>query len=186
MVLKVAIVGLSQTTHNQAPFHDPEWEVWGLPWDEGYWRYCDRLFEMHDIRLLQSEADTRVNNYFDRLEEIDVPLYMQDQYFPNATKFPFDEVAETTGYYWNSSPAYAIALAIHEGADEIAIYGIDMKGDDEYGYQKPNIEHLLGIAKGRGIKVHVPDESPVMKFNPSGIWFCDMTPDYVERYGWLG
>lgn len=167
MGLKVAIVGLSLTTHNLAPFHDPSWECWGLPWDEGYWLYYDRLFEMHDLKLLESEHSKRPEGYIERLKECEAPLYMQKQYFPSATEFPYHV---TPRQYYNSSIAYAMALAIHE-ADEIAIYGVDMKGDDEFGYQKPNMEYLVGYAEGKGIKVRIPDESPLCKFNNTGVFF---------------
>lgn len=181
--MKVAIVGLSPSTHDDVPWEEVDWELWGLPWDEGYWRYMTRLFEMHDLRLLKSEHSKRPAGYMDRLEG----AYMQEAYPElRARRYPFEEVAKTTGYYWNSSIAYALALAIHEQAEEIGIWGVDMKGDDEYGYQKPNIEYLLGLARGRGIKVHVPEKSPLLKFNPVGVRFFDHTPQYVERYGWLG
>lgn len=181
--MRVAVVGLSPTTHHLAPWGNSDWEIWGLPWDEGYWLRMSRLFEMHDLRLLQSAASKRGPDYLERLQEIDVPLYMQEQYFPNVTPFPFDC---TPRRYYNSSIAYAIALAIHENAEEIAVYGVDMKGDDEYGYQKPNIEYLLGLAEGRGIKVTIPDKSPLLKFQNTGIWFYDDVPTYKDRYGWLG
>ena len=123
----------------------------------------------------------------ERLVECDVPLYMQSKYFDSATRYPFDEVATTIGrHYFNSSIAYAMALAIHEGAEEIAIYGVDMKGDDEYGYQKPNMEYLIGLAIGKGIKVTIPDESPLCKFQSTGIKFYSHSPTYHKRYGWLG
>jgi hypothetical protein len=182
--MKVAIVGLSPSTHDIAPWYDPEWEIWGLPWDDGYWVHMTRCFEMHDLRLLDSEHSKRPDDYMYRLKECNA--YMQDAYFDGVRKYPFDEVAKTTGYYWNSSIAYALALAIHERAEEIAIFGVDMKGDDEYGYQKPNIEYLVGLARGMGIKVSIPDASPLCKFNPSGIWFFDHMPTYKDRYGWLG
>lgn len=185
MGLKVAIVGLSPMTHDLAPWSDPTWQKWGLPWDEGYWMQLDRCFEMHDMRLLDSKHSKRKDGYLDRLADC-ANLYMQEQYIPNANVYPFDEVAKTTGYYWNSSIAYALAMAIHEGAEEIGIYGVDMKGDDEYGYQKPNIEYLIGLAIGKGIKVTIPDVSPLMKFNPVGVKFFDHTPVYIDRYGWLG
>lgn len=185
MGLKVAIVGLSPATHDLAPWDDPDWEIWGLPWDEGYWRYMDRHFEMHDMRLLESDHCKRPVDYFDRLRECD-HLYMQEAYLDTGAKrYPFEEVAKTTDY-WNSSIAYAMAMAIHEGAEEIGVYGVDMKGDDEYGYQKPNMEYLIGLARGRGIVVHVPEESPLLKFNAVGIRFYDHVPTYVNRYGWLG
>lgn len=184
--MKVAIVGLSPTTHDQAPWNDPEWEIWGLPWDEGYWPRMARLFEMHDLRLLIGEHCRRKPGYMERLQDCGVPLYMQDNSLSCATRYPFEEVEKTTGRYWNSSIAYAMAMAIHEGAEEIGVYGVDMKGDDEYGYQKPNMEYLIGLAIGKGIKVHIPEESPLLKFQASGIKFYDHMPVYVERYGWLG
>jgi hypothetical protein len=181
--MKVAIIGLSPGTHDQAPWEEADWELWGLPWDEGYWRYMHRLFEMHDLRLLQSEHCKRPKDYLERLAECGA--YMQEAYFPGVKRYPFEEVSKTTDY-WNSSIAYAMAMAIHEGAEEIGIYGVDMKGDDEYGYQKPNMEYLIGLARGRGIKVHVPEKSPLLKFNAHGIKFFDHVPQYVNRYGWLG
>jgi hypothetical protein len=183
--MKVAIVGLSPSTHEMAPYNDPEWELWGLPWD-GYWSRFDRLFEMHDMRLLTGEHSKRKADYFERLYGCGVPLYMQDEYFQGATRYPFESVASTVGDYWNSSIAYAMALAIHEDAEEIGIFGVDMKADDEYGYQKPNMEYLVGLARGKGIKVNIPDESPLCKFNPHGVTFYNHTPTYVDRYGWLG
>jgi hypothetical protein len=185
--MKVAVLGLSPTTHDLAPLNDPDWEVWGLPWDRQAWPYMSRVFEMHDLRLLESVHSRRSSGYLEFLSDIGCPLYMQDDSLPGATAYPFEAVAETIGeYYFNSSVAYALALAIHDGAEEIAIYGVDMKADDEYGYQKPNMEYLIGIARGRGIKVTIPEASPLCKFQNTGIRFYDHVPTYHKRYGWLG
>lgn len=182
MGLRVAIVGLSPASHDLTPY-DGSCEVWGLPWDD-YWPRFDRHFEMHDLRLLQSAHSRRKEGYFDRLR--DCPkLYMQ-QGWEHAQAFPKDEVATTTGDYFNSSIAYMMALAIHEGAEWIGLYGVDMKDGEEYGYQKPNLEYLIGLARGKGIEVFIPEVSPLCKFNTSGIRFYNHAPDYVERYGWLG
>ena len=188
MGLKVCIVGLGHVTHNDAPWMDEAWEKWGLPWDEGYWVLMERHFEMHDMRLLDSKRSKRKAGYLERLAECPA-LYLQapDDRLPDARIYPFDAVAESIGgYYWNSSIAYALALAIHEQAEEIAIFGVDMDGTDEYAYQKPNLEYLIGIARGKGIKVTIPAASPLCKFNPTGIWFYDHMPTYTKRYGWLG
>lgn len=183
MVLKIALVGLSPTTHDFAPFFDTEWECWGLPWDEGYWLHYDRLFEMHDLRLLESDQCKRRPGYIDRLKTVDVPLFMQQAYFPSALAYPLDIAPR--GYY-NSSISYAMAMAIHEKPVEIAVYGVDMDAKDEYAYQRPNMEYLIGYAEGKGIKVSIPEMSPLCKFNGEGIDFYSMKPNYVDRYGWLG
>lgn len=179
MVLKVAIVGLASSTHSDAPWFDDTWEKWGLPWDDKGWPFMARHFEMHDQRLLDSEHSKRGPDYAERLKDCE-KLYTQENY-------PFEAVAKTIGQaYWNSSIAYAMALAIHEGAREIAIYGVDMDGTDEYAYQKANMEYLIGVARGRGIQVYIPPQSALCKFAPSGIKFYDHEPTYVDRYGWLG
>lgn len=187
MGLKVAIVGLSPSTHDLAPWADSSWEKWGLPWDDKGWALMSRHFEMHDMRLLDSPHSKRKEGYWGRLQDCE-RLYIQapDARLPNAAVYPFDEVAKTTSAYWNSSIAYAMALAIHEGAEEIGVFGVDMESDEEYGYQKPNMEYLIGLARGRGIKVMIPDASPLCKFNSNGIRFYEHAPVYVERYGWLG
>lgn len=180
--MKVAVVGLSDSARF-APWEEGDWQLWGLPWHEGQWRYMQRLFEMHDLRLLQSEHCKRPAGYMDRLKECQPYMQTDSEY---GRRYPFEEVAATTGAYWNSSIAYALAMAIHEGAEEIGLWGVDMKGDDEYGYQRPNVEYLLGLARGRGIKVHVHPSSPVLKFQPKGIKFFAHEPEYINRYGWLG
>lgn len=65
--------------------------------------------------------------------------------------------------YLSSSIAYEIALAIYEGFEEIHLYGIDLNTDGEYQWQKPGVEFLLGVAAGRGIKVVLPDNCPLLR-----------------------
>jgi hypothetical protein len=171
---KVAIVGLSPTSHAQAPWSDPEWDLWGLPWDADWPRF-HRTFEMHDAAALKHYyPDTK--KHLERLKEC-ADLHMHEPLVPNAVRYPIEDVIQTVGDYFCSSISYAMALAIHERADEIALFGIDMKADDEHGYQKPNMEYLLGLARGKGIKVHIPESSPLCKFA--------MPPQfrYLTRYG---
>jgi len=180
--MDLAIVGLSPTTHDLA-FEKEFDEVWGMPWDEGYYHYYSRLFEMHNLELLRS-IECRPKGYEERLKEVYVPLYMQEEYedFP-CIRYPVESVAATTGDYFNSSIAYMVALAIHENVNSLSLYGVDMKDDEEFFYQRPNLEYLLGVAIGKGIKVNIPEQSPVLKFNPNGIKFGNEFVKYRIRYG---
>ena len=63
MGLKVAIIGLAPSTHADAPWDDPTWEKWGLPWDSTGYGFMKRHFEMHDQRLLDSEHCKRGPDY---------------------------------------------------------------------------------------------------------------------------
>lgn len=183
MGLKVAIVGLSPTTHDLAPWGNHEWEKWGLPWD-GYWSRYDRLFEMHDVRWLR----TKPIDYLDRLNDCG-RLYMDASYpdFPDAIAYPFDVVKKCIGpAYFNSSVAYMLALAITYEAEEISLFGVDMGDDSEYAYQRANCEYLIGMARGKGIKVTVPESSPVCKFTPTAFEMHGKTIYDKHRYGWIG
>jgi len=173
--LKVGIVGLSQSSRHLAPWKRPDWELWGLAWDSERYAFR-RTFEMHDRADLEAFYGDRLPGYLEKIEPCQC-LYMAGPDVPGARIYPFDVVADDVGGYWCSSIAYMLALAIHEGASEIGVYGVDMRGDDEYGYQKPNCEYLIGLARGRGITVHVPDVSPLCKF------VSPPDRDYAGRYG---
>lgn len=176
MGLKVAVIGLAQSTHDDAPWSDPSWEKWGLPWDYN-WSMLDRFFEMHDIRLIEGKHAKLPKDYALRLSC--KPCYMQEEYYVGVRKYPLEG-------YFNSSISYMMALAIHEGAEEIGIWGVDMADNEEYVYQKANMEYWIGRAEGAGIKVYIPEKSSLCKFCGDGIKYYNHTPAYVGRYGWLG
>jgi hypothetical protein len=197
-VKQVAIVGLSGSTHDDAPYEDPNWEVWGLPWDEDRWPYLERYFEIHPLELLRKPESMRREGYEDRLRELDAPLYMQTTYddIPNALRYPIEQVVDYLGLdYFNSSISYLMGMAIAEGASKIGIWGVDMADVDatpgdpsyisEFAYQRPNMEYLIGFARGKGIEVYIPSESPLTRFHGEGIPLGLMYPSYPRRYGYL-
>jgi len=179
--MQVAIVGLAPSTHDQAPFEDPDWETWGFAQDNESYPYLDRAFEMHPLPLVME-----MRPYIERrlCEEIDVPLYMQEAYpeIPNALVYPLKDVISVVGDYFNSSIAYMLGLAILEKVDRIGIWGVDMAGDDEFGYQRPNTEYMIGFAKGMGIDIYIPEESALLTFGVDG--GGKHTKNWTGRYGY--
>ena len=165
MKKKIAIVGYTPS-RVQAPYDDPEWEIWGLntlyEFDDVP-RY-DRWFEIHSYGWSPSR-DKKIKKVREAFKSGNTPLYMQevDPDIPNSRRYPVEKAREMFGDYFTNSVSYMIALAIMEGAEEIGIYGIDMATDSEFGYQKPSCEYFIGIARGRGIKVHIPHESDLLK-----------------------
>jgi hypothetical protein len=162
--MKVGVIGLSPRSHHLAPWGDSQWELWGLAWDADFLKF-QRTFEIHD------DMQSRVGweHYRDRLKMCS-RLYMQEAHpeVPNATRYPREAVDALAGDYLSSSIAYAFALAVLEGADEIGLWGVDMKAEEEYFDQRPNMEYWIGFARGRGIKVHVPESSPLCKVQGGG------------------
>ena len=82
--------------------------------------------------------------------------------------------------YLSSSIAYEIALAIYEGFSEIHLYGVDLSTEAEYAWQKPGVEFLLGVAAGKGIKVVLPDNCPLLKGTLYGRGFMSERPEQMS------
>ena len=176
MPRRIAIVGLGPS-HDEVPYE--KWEAWGVGWDAWAPRYA-RIFEMHDRELWEQ----RGQDYIEKLNDADIPVYMQRRHIeiPKSTEYPLWQVAGEVGDYFGSSPAYMIALAIYEEVDEIGIWGVDLK--DSYDHQKPNLEYLIGFARGRGIHVRVNPFSTLLEFRPEDNYLGkDVT--YRKRYGHL-
>lgn len=165
---KIAIVGRCDNTRGHAPFDDDSWEIWGLAWDNLL--RVDRLFEVHDHwktgGYFEGGGDTANEDYLAWLRGCACPIYLleADPDVPTSVAYPVDEVKKLVGGnpYLESSVGYMLALAILENADRIGIWGVDLSLDEEYAYQRPNTEYLIGLARGRGIKVFVPPDAALL------------------------
>ena len=93
--------------------------------------------------------------------------------------------AQTNAPYIASSIAQELALAIHLGFREIWLYGIDLNTSSEYAWQKPGVEHLLGLAAGRGIKVYVPDMCPLLKGPIYGRGYLSPRGEQLSPEQWM-
>lgn len=135
----VAIVGMAEREIPEG------YELWGMPWDAEWTRF-DVLFDMHDPALVPESHRKRLNDVFQ-------PLYMQQVFYPNVTAYPLREVVEAVGDYFLCSIAYMLGLAIQRNINDIVLIGVS--GAEDYSAQRPNIEYLIGLARGRGLKVDI-------------------------------
>jgi hypothetical protein len=170
--LKVAIVGTAPSSRDLAPFNDPSWEIWACsPGNaHGVLPRADVWFEIHSNFLWpenQSYGIPYLNWIKDQKGKIK-RLYMQDQSLVDwATPLPIQELINEHGkYFFTSSFAYMIAMAILHGAKEIALFGVDMASKDEYILQRPGGHYFMQEAAKRGIKVQVPHESDLAMHPP--------------------
>ncbi len=165
---------------------DKWWEMHG----RSIWEWQQRRPGNHVLFLQGKRSPGQEGNF-----PLDMPILMHDAIpamFPTSVTYPLLEVAEDIGSnnfrfapdnadpkkfgenrsqtavpYLGSTIAQQIALAIHMGYKEISLYGIDLNTSSEYAWQKPGVEHMLGLAAGRGIKIAIPDMCPLLK---SGIY----------------
>ena len=112
-------------------------------------------------------------------------MWQHDPEIPTSVPYPLLEVLNlkhpTTGdklfpeAYFNNSISWQIAWAIYhsvafrkDGYHTIGLYGVDMAmdgvhGESEYAFQRPSVEFMIGVARGLGIKVVMPQVSEVLK-----------------------
>ena len=176
---KAAIVGFSITSMHLAPYADPEWSIWGVNQLYRHIPRADRWFELHTNPLVDQVEGT---DYMEWMKRSEIPIYMQEcsEEIPNSVTFPLKDIINRVSGrdYFTSTIAYMIALAILDGFEEIALYGVDLADDSEYFHQKPCAEYWLGIAEAKGIKVHVHERSSLLKqYHRYG--YEELSPDII-------
>jgi hypothetical protein len=205
-VRRIAFCGFWEGTRDLAPVDDPSFEIWGC--NHG-WPYLkktktgetrwDVWFDLHDpawsaknmspdpaaSAKVWAEQDAFLRTAHGR------PIYMQRHYpeYPNSVAFPLAEIEarfpvtsnRSFRRYNTNALTYAISLALLNGVTDLAIYGADMRGDEEYESQRPAVEYWLGRAEGMGVRVIVPPESGLLNadgmdygYDESGSALVDM------------
>lgn len=164
---RLAIVGFWEGNRAQAPFQDPTFDVWGLNHLHPYISRWDVWFDMHSPEW---SAKNVANIWKDHEKFLKTdhgkPIYMLEAYpgFPSALAYPRDEIVNRFGRsYFTNGIAYMIALALHLGRfEEIQLWGVDMRHNEEYALQRPCTEFWLGVAQGMGIKVFIPPSAALL------------------------
>lgn len=190
---RVAIIGFASSSRDQAPYADESFEIWSLNHAYTHVPRWDRWFEVHPKAhfqrdLLRDGMPQDGKRHMDWLKQEPAggrPIYCQEHYddIPASVRFPREEINEwlrknggqeleqalPDGFfvddYYTSTPAEMLALALYEGFEEIHLYGIDMLQAEEWGYQRSGCEYYVGFARGRGIKVYIPQTSALCKAN---------------------
>ena len=158
---RLCILGTAQTL-KEAPINE-DYEFWAL--NDMYKvvpvERISRWFEIHRWDMVETKTQ-----HIQVLSQLSIPIYMQEQHpeIPTSVKYPLETLIEHFGRrFFNSTIDYMIALAIYEGYKDISIYGVHMSYMEEYGEQRPSCLYWLGVAEGKGIKIHIPDDSDLLK-----------------------
>lgn len=174
---KVAIVGTAPDSLHFAPWEDESWEVWSLAGNFNQIPRMDRWFEFHpwpenpmrprpwEITGGWDSVNAR-RQYLEWLASREGGLVVAhpSPQMPGATAYPLEAILEAfPSRYFTNSVAWMLALAIWEEVDVLGLWGVDMSLDSEYGSQRPSCEYFIGLARGRGIPVVIPDESDLLK-----------------------
>ena len=173
---KVCLVGFAEGHRHLAPFDDPDWEIWGLNRLHMVQpaRY-DRWFEVHALGMYLGAKGAPVDTgHLEFLRTFPGPIYLRPQdvglvQCPSGVPYPVNRVLADFGSYFTNSISWMMAMAIGMGFKEMMLVGVDMAQDgvfvtgSEYRQQRPSCEYFLGIAVGKGMKVHLPPGSDLLK-----------------------
>ena len=133
----------------------------------------DRLFQMDDLKVQESRAAAdEKHNVAGMLEWLrrHPGFYTSTAYpdWPNATEYPLQEVIGELGIaYYNSTVAYALALAVFEKIPKVSLYGVDFSYPDRHIAEKGRgcVEFLCGFAAARGMQIEVAQDSTLLDAN---------------------
>lgn len=171
MTRKIALIGSAPSSVALAPYADPTWEIWACsPGARPYLKKVDRFFELH---LWEPEKPWFSPEYIRFMAELPVPVYMLEPIpaIPGSVAYPKDEILRTYGvgavWFYTSSLAWMMAMAIASRPDEIGLWGVDMSAAEEvYTHQRAGCHYWIGKAMELGIKVTIPHQSDLMQPSP--------------------
>ncbi len=178
--MRIAIVGADPSTKHGAPYKDGDWTIWacsmrhlhGMP--DGSIRpnipRWDAWFELHKPMGLHVPSGKVPEDYATWLRT-QPAVYIRDpkEAFTGAVAYPEPALKARFGpYFFTSSIACMMALAITREATEIGIWGVGMDSGD-YAQQRPGCHYFTQRARELGVKVTVPTGSTLLN-EPKDNW----------------
>ena len=154
MCKKIAICGYSPTLR-YAPFDNSEWLIYGMNHKFSYYKKLDLHFDLHNTTLMK-ESDPYYN--FIKNNENKSVLTGIDNRFDKASIYPKKEIMDKYGEFFTCSASWILAYAIDKNPTDIGLFGIDCAYSEEYFEQRPSVLRMIGIAEGKGIRLHYPEE----------------------------
>jgi hypothetical protein len=127
-----------------------------------------RIFNLHNqlahqVALLGFDMtfDQYIGNAYDEYAADGVEIWLSESSprFPYARIYPYEEVKtylRVGDWFFSSSIAYMIALAIAENRRRIAIRKVQLEGEDEYRYQALGLVYAMHLCDRLGIETDAP------------------------------
>lgn len=163
-------VSLANGLGGREALADQVWAVNGVGSTMG----CDAVFHMDDVRIqeIRAAADPEGNiaAMLAWLKRAKKPVFTSRAHpdYPALIEYPLEAVLNATGGvpYFNSTPAYAIglALALYGGDLILSLFGLDYTYANAHHAEKGRacIEYWLGRACALGADVRISDRSSLL------------------------
>ena len=177
--MKIIILGTAPSSFNLAPYGG-DWEIWACsPGTYGAPK-IDKFFELHRWEPGQEWFS---EGYCDFLRNFPGEVIMSKEVpeIQGCTIIPHQELVAKYGpYFFTSSIAWMMAMAIEMKPEKIALFGVDMAATTEYHDQRMGCQYFAMIAKAQGIEVGVPPESDL--FRPAPLYgVCESSHCWIKQ-----
>lgn len=109
----------------------------------------DKVFQIHGKEIWEKWLPT--------VEDRTV-LIAPDDSLPWASVIPVDTLVAKYGRKFHSTFAWMLGMGLEQGFDEIALHGIHLGTETEYGLQRDSFFWFYGWANAHGVKITIqPD-----------------------------
>lgn len=175
----ILILG-SAPNQKLAPVGSDDWETWACSPGTYHIPGIDKFFELH---RWQPGVPWFSEGYVNYLKNFPGQVIMTEPVddIPGCTILDHKMLIEEFGpYFFTSSIAWMLAIAIMNKPDKIALYGVDMAAQTEYKDQRLGCQYFCAIAKARGIEVGVPPESDLLR--PAPLYgVCEQSHGWIKQ-----
>jgi hypothetical protein len=176
----VAICGTAPSSRMEANDLGDDVEIWALNDCYSFLRRVNRWFEIHDREVWVADGKEHVRF----LSEFPSTVYMLQHWdeIPNSVRYPFEAIRDrfnpgvdlddpeaSKHLMLGSTIDYMLALALLEGYPEIRVIGINMATATEFTHQLPSCSYWLGMARGMGVKVVLPESCTMLQVPVYGV-----------------
>lgn len=186
--LQFALIGSAPASIQQAPYQDPNWQIWGC--SPGAYGVVPRgrsniWWELHRYEPGQPWFSPEYCQFLRDHPCVAVSKIVSQ--IPNGFIPDRDAITAKYGkFFFTSSVAWMMvyAMEIIEAAgfppgSKIGLWGVDMAANEEYEGQRAGLHHFAQMARDRGIEVGVPHTSDL--FTPRFLYgFDEQTHSFVK------
>ena len=164
---QVCLLGSAPASLRLAPYNNPKWAMCGCsPGVYGVAPHTEAWVELHRYEPGQSWFSPE---YCQFLHNHQGPVWVAEKRpeIPNSVELPLLYLVQKySPYFFTSSLAFMMAMAIEAGFKKIALFGVDMAAASEYKDQRLGCQYFAVIANMLGIEVGVPPESDLLRPAP--------------------
>jgi len=163
----ICLLGSAPSSINLAPYGNPDWAMCGC--SPGVYGVAPRTEAWVELHRFEPGQPWFSPEYCQFLARYPGPVWMAEKRpeIPNSIELPLvDLIQKYSPYFFTSSLAYMMAMAIECGFKRIGLFGVDMAAASEYKDQRLGCQYFAIIAKAHGIEVGVPPESDLFRPSP--------------------